>query len=185
MSEQKPKLIPLRVPWQISFLDYQFQMLASHQQEVQINFQVQWLPKTISDSDEVAWSSENIQLRFETQYEGAWILFEPDALFTISTYFDWSAIYPEYMPEPFNDNNPNPAFKLAYQRWQRDWVHRQICDNPMIYQVQNSRLVNEQGLGYWGDHYFIQLENLNLNIIALKGYWKTKQSSEWNIFNFD
>lgn len=186
MNEPKPKLIPLRVPWWIYFTDTQFQMSITHKKDVLISCQVQWLPQNLTDKCEIAWKYQTVQMRFETQYEGAWILCEPDAFYTIQHSYDWSAIYPDDFPEPYEESNQlNPAYTIAHVEWRKQWVQAQICDNPMIYKVKDSRLVHEQGLEYWGDHFFIQLEDMNVNIVALNGYWKTKQNLEWHPFIFD
>lgn len=180
MDEKKPKLIPVKVPWRISFSDSQFKMLVAHKQEVHISFQAEWLPETVSDNEEISWSSVNIQVRFETQYEGAWIWCEPDAFYTIKNRYDWTAIYPSDMLEAFDDNKPNPAFSSAFRKWERTWVQRQVCGIPMIYKVQDSDLILERELAYWDEHYMIQLENMTVNIVSLKGYWKRVEDTEWN-----
>lgn len=185
MIERKPKLIPLRVPWWIHFTDTQFQMSITHKKDVQISCQVQWLPQNLTDNGEIAWKYETVQMRFDTEYEGAWILCEPDALFTIRHRYDWSAIYPDDFPKLFDENNQvNPAYTVAHTEWRKQWVQEQICGNPFVYKVNKSRLIREQDLEYWGEHFFINIENLNINIVALNGYWKTEQDSEWHPFIF-
>lgn len=179
MDEKKTKLIPVEVPWRVSFLDSQFQMIVAHKQEVHISFQAEWLPETVSDDEEISWSLVNIQVRFETQYEGAWIWCEPDALHDWTRY-DWTAVYPSDMPERFDENSkPNPAFSSAFRKWERTWVQRQVCGLPMIYKVQDSSLILEHELEYWGEHYIIHLAKMNVNIGALKGYWKRMEDTEW------
>jgi|GEM_PF-6179710 len=186
MNDQKPGLIPLKVPWWICFTDSQFQMSITHKKDVDISFQVEWLPQRLTDEGEIIWEYKTIQMRFETEYEGAWILCEPDAHFTIQHRYDWSAIYPQDFPEPYDENNQlNPAYTTAHVKWRKQWVQDQFCWNPFVYKVQDSKLIKEHDLEYRGEHYFIQLENLNVNIVAVNGYWKTQQDSEWNSFKFD
>lgn len=180
---QKPLLIPLKVPWCISFLKPEFELTISHSAMICVKFKSDWLPEKLEENQDLEWTSTTMHMRFEVGWTRT-------GLRWISTQYDWTSVCPQYMLELWDEENhivtdKIPEFNSRFKQWQQEWVNKKICANSLIYKVNNSRWLSELDLEDRGYHYLFQLEGMTVDIISHLGYWKTEEDEEWNVLEFD
>ena len=163
---EKPKLISVKVPWQISPSSACLRSLSSIDDESQkIPTLVTFIVNFESTADKI------IELEFVT---GLWAKiytsYSEEHIFDPSKY-DWSPFQTKYIKS-----------EQTIDEFRQKWKQTGTCPDPKMYEVENSHWLKEiQNYRNNLKHYFILGNDSYIEVIASAFQWKEVEENETNV----
>lgn len=192
LEESKPRLIPVKVPWQVCpstpflrlttfesggptevklvgyfALEKQEESIRGFESALVVGSPYDLnLSQTKKDSP-----FQLLKLTFE---DGIWVKMSPsyaDLEVIDESSYDWSAL--AYRYELGQD--PDQWFR----RFQEEWHRTSLCPNPRMYELEQSSWLEETGAGKYGSkHYLIMGHDAYAEVIANGWRWESEGALE-------
>lgn len=174
-DELKPKLVPVKVPWQVSPSTPNLQLAALESSsfcEVKLVAYFALGEEKIGMLDNVPSDFfQCLKLTFEGEI---WIKMSPayeDINVIDESIYDWSAVTFRYTPR----QDP----ERWIQQFRNEWRRTFLCPNPRMYEVEWSSWLEETGIeNHESKHYLILGHDAYIEILAETWKWESEKVLE-------